>query len=244
MKRKWFQIGSGILFGVALLSYPLYSTYFHLTVEQILGLFVGFGTFCYWYFDGKMDNVVKAVEDGLKGHIGENNLAHAIGEAAKIRTHWAKVRILATSTGQIQPIFQSSGLNADTVEIIVRKIRPDEIERDPQLGEYQRDIARLTGEWLDLERKGRIKKLTICELHFFPLDYNVIFDQEVMINGLLVPEALRFSEVNVANPTLTIARTVSAKREIQKHIERFDKLIEYIGAIQHKKVGAIEVAKQ
>jgi hypothetical protein len=224
MKRRNFQIFAGLALATALLTYPLYSGHFRFTVEQALGMFLGFGTFAFWYFDGLMNGVIKSVDDGLRGHVDEGSLADAMSIAHRIKKHWRKVRILGTSTGQIQPLFASSELEADAVEVIMRRVRDDEIVRDPQLAEFRTGNERMKSEWRELERLGRIRSCTIMELEFFPLDYVVIFDEQVLVAGLLLPEPGRYSQVDVSPPTTTIARTVAAKREITRHIDRFDRL--------------------
>ena len=227
MKRKWFQITAGMLLAAALLAYPLYAAKFDLSEMQALGLFVGFGTYCYWYFDARMDNVLAAVDESLRGHIAEGSLADAFSHARKQKQRWRKIRILATSTGQIQPLFHSTGLEADEVEVVVRSIGRDEAERNPKLNEFQSGTELILREWGELKRIGRIAAFKAHTINFFPLDYVVIFDDQILVCGLLMPEAGRYSEVEVATPTVTTARTIAATREIKKHTQRFDKLVAF-----------------
>lgn len=224
MKRRNFQIAAGLLLATALLMYPLYSRFFAFTVEQALGMFLGLGTFAFWYFDGLMNTVMKSVEEGLRGHSSDSTLADAISSVRKIKKHWHRVRIIGTSTGQIQPLFASSGLEADEVQVIIRRVRADEIERDPQLAEFRTGNERIKSEWRELERLGSIRRCAIQEVEFFPLDYVVIFDEEVLLSGLLLPEPARYAQVDVSPPSVTVGRTIAAKREIARHIDRFQRL--------------------
>lgn len=228
MIQKILRTAFLCLLGVALLAYPIVTTTFPLSNQQILGLLVGFAAFVFWYFDGRLSAVLVQIDDALKDHITEANLNEVMARAAKTRTHWTKVRIIASSTGQIQPLFFGEKFTADEVRIIVRGLTVEEKQKSSMLADFDRTIENTIALWQELKKSGRIKNLHIQQYPFFPIEYNVIFDDRILIAGLLIPEAGRISDVRVADPTITINKTASAAREIRKYIERFDGLWNFI----------------
>jgi len=227
MISKYLQISFALLLGLSLACYPIFINTLPLKPLQVLGLLVSFSAFAFWYFDSRLAGVIQHLEDGLKDHIAERSLTQAINYVTETKKHWKHVRVLATSTGQIQPLFAASGLSADSVHIILRRLT--EVERtDTLLADFANTIERMTEEWRNLEKKGRIRELVLQSYSGFPLEYNVIFDEEILIAGLLMPEPNRFSDVNVETPTITVGRTRSGTREIRKYINRFDNFAAFI----------------
>ena len=224
MKRRNFQIVAGLLFALVLLAYPTYSKHFSLSVEQALGAFVGFGTFCFWYFDARMETLAKDVQDGLRANVSDLSLAEALNQVCGVRRRWRRIRILAPSTELIQPLFTSCSLEADRVGVILRKVRDEQAARDVDLHAFREGRGRSIAQWRALEASGRIQECSIQECEFFPLDYAIIFDEEALITGLLVPTPRFYSQVFAENPTVTFSRTQAARRHIARHVRRHDGL--------------------
>jgi hypothetical protein len=226
--RKYLQIGFALALGLFLLFFPVAAKMPWLDPMKILGLTMTFIGFAFWYFDGRLTAVLTQIEEDLKDHVLETSLADAMKSAGEIKKHWESIRILATSTGQIQPLFESSGMTARNVSIIMRKIEDAELSLSPGLIAFKQSIDHNIVLWRDLEKKKQIGKLVVYQYPFFPLEYNVIFEDKFLISGLLYPEFGRFSEVNVQNPTIIRNNTRSGTREVGKYIARFDQFFEYI----------------
>ena len=235
MIRKYLQMFVLVLVGILLILYPLFAANYPLKSIQLIGVIVSFSTFVFWHFDNRLSDVISRVKEELQDHLTECNLNEAMARAGKKSKHWPSVRIIATSSGQIQPLFYGEAFTADSVTIILRGYRSEDLSSTDAVS-FDQTIENTIRLWRDqVAVSRRIKHLTIYRFPFFPIEYNVIFSDQVVISGLLVPQIDHFSDVRVINPTMTINTTKSGAREIGKYIERFD------GFVQLCKAGGFEV---
>jgi hypothetical protein len=132
------------------------------------------------------------------------------------------MRILAISTGKIQPLIESSRLNIARCEILLLKGDAT----DPKSADgFNNHIEHMIGEWRRLQKAGRIGALAIRRYTQVPTEYQAIFDRSAMIAGLYSPDPDNWSGVQVDDPWIVMDETVAGTELIAKYISRFDRFL-------------------
>jgi hypothetical protein len=179
------------------------------------------------FLSGQYPRQQGTAEEPILTQPPEQALQEAVNLVAKSGRgkRWNTVRFFGNTSSQFLPAFRASGLEADKMLIILRETSDENT---------QMKLTTMIRNWCELKDQRKIGALTIQTGSFVPLEYDAIFDHEIMISGLfwLDKEDKVNSGAKVQTPMITRGQRDPGRRKIEEYIERFDRVSTYIGKTQ------------
>jgi hypothetical protein len=152
--------------------------------------------------------------------IRTGTLADAFDRALRGRGRIGHLRVYAISSAQIYSFVSNSNLIVDRCSLLIQGF-PPEYESD-----FAHEVRLVARNWHKLVDARRIKDLEILSYDYFPTDYEVMFDTDVLILGLFDYDADDYSKVALRAATLIEGASPAAQTLITEFRDRFDGLFE------------------
>lgn len=148
-----------------------------------------------------------------------SSFSELFSEIEKHSKQYDELKIIANSTNALLPAFQDSNVKVGSCQIILRCPKEDESE----LASFLKTVKQ---DWRDLEKKGRISKLSIHCVDNLLLDWQAIFDDKFMMLGLNSPHNENWKKYKMVATFLVSKTSKSSKEMIEKYRSRFDMVFE------------------
>lgn len=183
---------------------------------SILGVVVGIIAAFIGYFDEKISAILE-----LEKNIKNMSIGSAVREAIKIRgTHIKELRLRALTGETMLPILKDVPCYIEKCYLMLHEY--DKFGPISDCDELNRHVQLLLRRWQALVHAGKIGTLEVAYYKQFPGDFVMLFDDEVMVNGLFsspdgTPAGAEFFE-----PVVVINTGVETGKWIYKHIKCFD----------------------
>lgn len=174
-----------------------------------------------------LENVQQKYLRALTPPMETKSLAQAFDSVGRKRTRWRRLRVFAISTQQIATFFNSHQLSVEQCEILIYQ---------PTSAKNRRGSTLLPGHaaypvetWRSLKKEGRIDVLTIRSYNFLPMNFECIFDDEILLLGLYESDPDDPIEVRVGKVTIVESNTSQGERMLEEYRSRYDKFFEVCG---------------
>ena len=197
---------------------------FKLTVEQIIGVLASV------IIVTLLSNahVFRSIRDTIKEHVinahgvkfGES-LSEAVNEITSKHTKISDLRVFAISSGQIQPLIEASKTTVSRCDILLWA--PGEASGTAFDG-FDTHIKDHARRWKQMHDKNRINSLTVSRYDFFPTEYMVIVNSDMVLIGCYKVDKDTWSAVNVCDPMIIYAGAKNNNEFIKLQIDRFESL--------------------
>jgi hypothetical protein len=223
MKKSKITITiSFILFIILMAFWPYFDAYFpKIDNRQVIGLIAAviFGMFI--YFDERLDSFGKVDNDCLKfGDLSEILLASLKERDKNIRT----LDVFAFTTGVIQPIISNSGVNVDTVRVIVMEPKKANI----LMKGFADEIILKVKSWQSLKDKKIFSNLDIRYYGEMPSDYFLVIDNNTIVAGTYsLDKDNKSTPVEIFSPFRLNQSDELTKKIINSYMNRFESLWKY-----------------
>jgi hypothetical protein len=176
----------------------------------------------------KLENTQRDHLTAITPPIQTKTLAQAFDAVSRKRTRWGRLRIFAVTTHQICTFFSSHEFAVEQCDILLHQRTSSGNRRSsdnlrPDLTDHTDYLVEL---WRSLEKEGRIGALTVRSYNFLPMNYECIFDDEILLLGLYEPDPDNPIEVKVGSVTIVENNTPQGQRVIEEYQKRYDKLFE------------------
>lgn len=206
-----------LILGLILFFWPFFQTLIPgLTLLQIVGISMTVLTGLAFYFDRRFNDVLDHPS------LATLTLADAIGRAVK-KKKISNLRIFASTTGKIQPILSSLDILVDECEMILWKIRGDELINTEKRHNHR--LNDLLKEWREVTtKKLRMEPPIVKVYDFCPTQYLIIIDRSFAVIGSFVPNPSSETLLEIEDPILVTSRTIFGRALIDKKIQWFEKL--------------------
>lgn len=161
---------------------------------------------------------LKEISDGQKRtlitHADLNKCFTLVNENVESVSH---MRVFANSTAIILPAFKNASFRVQKCELLVRTSAGENKSED-----FDVHVAQHISQWESLCGAGRIDELKIARYDFIPTEWQVIFDDNLMIVGLDCPDFYDLTQIHVIEPALLYGYSEETRDVIQKYISRYD----------------------
>ena len=180
------------------------------------------------YFDKKTQNI----EDSINLLLNKQDtfthkiLTKSLDDVSSKKKKYKKLRIYAHSSKKIFEIYDDKKIEVDTCYLLLRKFTEEELA-DERNKDEERNIETTIKQWIDYKKNGHIKKLYLYRYNFNSTEYQVIFDEEILISGIYFPDETITSRQGVIDPIYVECNTKQCKILIKDYIKRFDKILNY-----------------
>ena len=113
-------------------------------------------------------------------------------------------------------------MHIERCQLLVRAVD----SQDKNKRAYANQIRLVVQDWRALEADGRIGSLEVLSYDFLSTEYQVIFDDALLISGLYDSAPANYSEVGVRQVSVFDAMNASGQLMIREYVDRFDRLFE------------------
>jgi len=171
--------------------------------------------------------------------VSVHSIEGAFAEAFRLRPKPRKIRVFGLTSYKIQPLIESNvgEFPIESVQLLLAD--PHEYLRGASHVDFIAESnLTICWKWLGMVKKGLILKLHLNQFDFYPTEWYVILDEELVIVG-----HYRFDSDNIAKAatagSVFMARNVGAgSRLIESYLSKFDHLF----GVSDKQFGSAELS--
>ena len=213
-------------------------SFLNVNLEKLIAIFIASLIPIYFYLEYNLQKLNSGVSLNTKLLEQEKLVIEKFSDSFeyvdKEYRKFQKMRILASSSGNLEPMFRTSNFEVDECEVLLHRLNncSNQIIKDRHNNLVDNQIVK----WKDLKKMNRIKDLKIFEYKFFPTEYHVILDDKILLTGLYYPSDNPEKYIDFIQTWSRIENNCSENRLlISNYIERFDKLLADIKEKEEKK---------
>jgi len=175
-----------------------------------------------------LERIQKVYLKALTPAMQTKSLAQAFDAVSRRRTRWGTLRIYAISTRQIVTFFSSHQFSVERCEILI--YQPGSSGNRTEGALDFGDAAYPVELWRSMQKEGRVGALTIRSYDFLPMEYECIFDNDLLLLGLYESDPGDSLGVRVGSVTMVEGNTLEGQRMIDEYQSRYDKFFKVCAA--------------
>lgn len=197
-----------------------------LTRYELIGIVIASIPVAILYFDKKLSLIADKNKNIVDSFIGISFMdAFSIVKSKKKR--YKKMRIFAHSSTKIYHFFASSNISIDECVLLVRDYTEEELKEEC----YRLDKEHTENTILQWKEYGNrqdscIKKVSVYRYYFTATECQVIFDNDILIQGMYSSDITKQSYyIKAIEPILMENKTPQSGKYIRKCQQRFDEMV-------------------
>jgi hypothetical protein len=240
MKKFWgrgIHVFAYIIIALVFLGWEYFEAFVGAKIETVLAIFVTLVSLSTIIIQEKISTLSETVEAARNAFLEKSNVqVHELNTAIQlIRERRPRVGILrayAITAGHMAPILSGAKISAEHCKFLIYNPLADNNpdRSNPKiLRQLKRTAEACRGNISILSMlrgSNKITNLEIRRYNFFPTEYYIIADDQLLVSGNLETDLDDFSRVRPQDATVVFGDTASLKRIIELKIQTFDALFD------------------
>jgi hypothetical protein len=167
----------------------------------------------------RAENLLLEVSAMVTPDISSHSMEDAFDAAFRIHPKPQCIRIFALTSWRIQPMIKSRCVLHDIDEVDLLLVNPKSYIQNPSddLGHESR--LSITWNWLAMVKDGDVKRLSLNQFNFYPTEWFVLLDNEVVIFGDYVFESENIAKAYTER-TVVVGRNNGAGSALVSSFEK------------------------